>query len=150
MAHNSTVLIASKNKQNPDVLQCKTRTSTVCSELENSLNEQASLTYSRYVVIRANRINSCLSSRDATFQSPSATFWQRLSEVLPTFLLMNDRMSKWQHGNLTEQNKAQPSEWQWLTTYRETPRLTRMPCYKALAVIFPNIGSLLITWSLLQ
>lgn len=42
---------------------------------------------------------------DASFQSPNTTLWQRPSEVLPSFLLGNDRMSKWQHGNLTEEIK---------------------------------------------
>lgn len=41
----STVLIASENKQNPDALEGKIRTSTVCSELENShMSEWASFT----------------------------------------------------------------------------------------------------------
>lgn len=35
-----TVLIANKNKQNPDALQCNTSAVTVCGELENSLNEK--------------------------------------------------------------------------------------------------------------
>lgn len=40
MTHNNTVLIGSTIQQNPDVLQCKPRISTVCSELENTLNEK--------------------------------------------------------------------------------------------------------------
>lgn len=40
MAHNNPVLIGSTIEQNPDVLQCKPRISTVCSELENSLNKR--------------------------------------------------------------------------------------------------------------